>query len=290
MMALLAALAGAAVVAGIILLVRAFQPAPPKPVAKKPTGPTLAQRWKAVSRRTKNLIVVGLVAGVITSAISGIILLVVVVPAAVVGLPLLLGKQDTRERDLLSALESWTRSLASTAETGEFTLREVIDVTRASTPAIIRVPVDRLAARMNGSWSSSAALRAFADELDSPWVDEVTIYLIQAAEFSSGGLAKALEGVADNLAVQTTMRIEIYNERDKPRRTMRTMTLIIGAVLVGIVLFSHTQQISMYRTPLGQVILAIILAGFVALLVWAKSLTRTRPEPRIILTESEGRR
>ncbi|MBO9041470.1 MULTISPECIES: type II secretion system F family protein [Curtobacterium] len=289
-MALLAALAGAAVVAGIILLVRAFQPAPPKPVAKKPTGPTLAQRWKAVSRRTKNLIVVGLVAGVITSAISGIILLVVVVPAAVVGLPLLLGKQDTRERDLLSALESWTRSLASTAETGEFTLREVIDVTRASTPAIIRVPVDRLAARMNGSWSSSAALRAFADELDSPWVDEVTIYLIQAAEFSSGGLAKALEGVADNLAVQTTMRIEIYNERDKPRRTMRTMTLIIGAVLVGIVLFSHTQQISMYRTPLGQVILAIILAGFVALLVWAKSLTRTRPEPRIILTESEGRR
>ncbi|MBT1667211.1 type II secretion system F family protein [Curtobacterium flaccumfaciens] len=289
-MALLAALAGAAVVAGIILLVRAFQPAPPKPVAKKPTGPTLAQRWKAVSRRTKNLIVVGLVAGVITSAISGIILLVVVVPAAVVGLPLLLGKQDTRERDLLSALESWTRSLASTAETGEFTLREVIDVTRASTPAIIRVPVDRLAARMNGSWSSSAALRAFADELDSPWVDEVTIYLIQAAEFSSGGLAKALEGVADNLAVQTTMRIEIYNERDKPRRTMRTMTLIIGAVLVGIVLFSHTQQISMYRTPLGQVILAIILAGFVALLVRAKSLTRTRPEPRIILTESEGRR
>lgn len=180
--------------------------------------------------------------------------------------------------------------MASTAETGEFTLREVIDVTRASTPAIIRVPVDRLAARMNGSWSSSAALRAFADELDSPWVDEVTIYLIQAAEFSSGGLAKALEGVADNLAVQTTMRIEIYNERDKPRRTMRTMTLIIGAVLVGIVLFSHTQQISMYRTPLGQVILAIILAGFVALLVWAKSLTRTRPEPRIILTESEGRR
>lgn len=289
-MALLAALAGAAFVAGIILLIRAFQPAPPKPVAKKSTGPTLGQRWKVVSRRTKNLIVVGLVAGVITSTVSGIILLVIVVPAAVVGLPLLLGKQDTRERDLLSALESWTRSLASTAETGEFTLREVIDVTRASTPAIIRIPVDRLAARMNGSWSSSAALRAFADELDSPWVDEVTIYLIQAAEFSSGGLAKALEGVADNLAVQTTMRIEIYNERDKPRRTMRTMTLIISLVLVGIVLFSGTPQVGMYRTPLGQVILAIILGGFVALLVWAKSLTRTRPEPRIILTESEVRR
>lgn len=289
-MALLAALAGALVIAGVLLFVRAFRPAPPKPVTKKRSGPTLAQRWKSVSTRTKNLVVLGVIAGVFAAAISGIILLVVVVPAAVIGLPLLLGKLDTRERDLLSALEAWTRSLASTAETGEFTLREVVDVTRASTPEIIRIPVDRLATRMNGSWSSSAALRAFADELDSPWADEVTIYLIQAAEFSSGGLAKALEGVADNLAVQTTMRIEIYNERDKPRRTMRTMTLIIGAVLVGIVLFSHTQQVAMYRTPLGQVILAIILAGFVALLVWAKSLTRTRPEPRIILTDPEVRR
>lgn len=289
-MALLAALAGAILVAGVLLLVRAFRPAPPKPASKKQASPTLLQRWRAVSRRTKNLIVLGVIAGVAASAISGIILLLVVVPAAVVGLPLLLGKQDTRERDLLSALEGWTRTLASTAATGEFTLREVVDVTRASTPPIIRVPVDRLAARMNGSWSSSAALRAFADELDNPWADEVTIYLIQAAEFSSGGLASALSGVADNLAVQTAMRFEIYNERDKPRRTMRTMTLIVGLVLVGIVLFSQTPQIGMYRTPLGQVILAIILAGFVGLLVWAKSLTRARPEPRIIITDPEVRR
>lgn len=289
-MALLAALAGAIVVAGVLLLIRAFRPAPPKPASKKQAASTLLQRWRAVSRRTKNLIVVGIIAGVVASAISGIILLLVVVPAAVIGLPLLLGKQDTRERDLLSALEGWTRTLASTAATGEFTLREVVDVTRASTPPIIRVPVDRLAARMNGSWSSSAALRAFADELDNPWADEVTIYLIQAAEFSSGGLASALGGVADNLAVQTAMRFEIYNERDKPRRTMRTMTLIVGLVLVGIVLFSQTPQIGMYRTPLGQVILAIILAGFVGLLVWAKSLTRTRPEPRIIITDPEVRR
>ena len=122
-MALLAALAGAVLVAGVILLVRAFRPAPPKPVSKKQSTPTPLQRWRAVSRRTKNLILLGIVAGVFASAISGIILLVVVVPAAVVGLPLLLGKQDTRERDLLSALEAWTRSLASTAETGEFTCR-----------------------------------------------------------------------------------------------------------------------------------------------------------------------
>ena len=114
-MALLAALAGAIFVTGIILLIRAFRPAPPKPVSKKTSGPTLAQRWKAVSRRTKNTIILGLIAGVAAAAISGIILLLVVVPAAVIGLPLLLGKQDTRERDLLSALEAWTRSLASTA-------------------------------------------------------------------------------------------------------------------------------------------------------------------------------
>ncbi len=214
----------------------------------------------------------------------------VVVPAAVIGLPLLLGKQDTRERDLLSALEGWTRSLASTAATGEFTLREVVDVTRASTPPIIRIPVDRLATRMNGSWSSSAALRAFADELDNPWADEVTIYLIQAAEFSSGGLAKRARGRcrqprgADRHAIRDLQRARQAPPHDAHHDPHRRL------VLVGIVFFSHTPQIAMYRTPLGQVILAIILAGFVALLVWAKSLTRTRPEPRIIITDPEVRR
>jgi tight adherence protein B len=280
MMALVAALLGALTLGGVVLLIVSFRPAPPP--RNRPRRGAKVSPWNRFSRRTKITLALGIIAGFAGAAISGIIVLAVVVPIAFVGLPLLLGKQDTRERDLLSALETWSRSLASTADTGSFTLREVIAVTRASAPPILRVAVDRLHNRMNGSWSNAAALRAFADEMDNAWADEVVIYLIQAAEFNAGGLTRALESLADNLADQVKQRIEIYSERDKPRRALVSLTGIVGFVVVGIVLFGRTPQLAAYSTPLGQMVLMLILSFFVALLAWAKSQTRSKPESRII--------
>lgn len=113
-MAIYASLTGAMVMAGIVMMVFAFRPAPKKR-QRRNIRPTLPQRWAAITRRTKSTILFGLILGVATAALSGIVILVVVVPAAVIGLPILLGKPDTRERDLLSALESWSRSLSSVA-------------------------------------------------------------------------------------------------------------------------------------------------------------------------------
>ena len=284
-MALLAALVGAGIVGGIILLIVAFQSAPPKRQRdRRPTKTTAL--WARTSPRTRLLLLIGVVVGLISATLSGIIVLAVVIPVAFVGLPLLLGKQDTRERDLLSALETWARSLASTADTGSFTLREVIAVSRASAPPILRIAIDRMHNRMLGSWSNAAALRAFADEMDNAWADEVVIYLIQAAEFNAGGLTKALESLADNLATQVKQRIAIYNERDKPRRTLMTLTGIVAMVLLGIVAFSRTPQLAAYSTPVGEIILSGVLGSFVLLLVWAKAQTRGKPESRIIINQA----
>lgn len=285
-MAIYAALTGAITMAGIVMLVFAFRPAPerPRPGRRR----SLLQRWRIVTRRTKTTIFVGVILGVIAAALSGIVILIVVVPAAVIGLPLLLGKPDTRERDLLSALESWSRSLSSAAETGSFTLREVITITRSSASPILRVGVDRLSQRISGSWSNSDALRQFAAEMNSAQVDEVVLYLIQAAEYNAGGLTKALDGVAEMLAEENKLQLDTAIEREKPRRSLVTMTAIIAVVLVGIILFSHTAQIGLYRTPLGEVILAIILAVFVLLLIWAKTQARSKTDPRILFTASEA--
>jgi hypothetical protein len=143
--------------------------------------------------------------------------------------------------------------------------------------------------RMNASWSPAAALRAFAEEMDNAWADEVVIYLIQAAEYHAGGLSTALAGLADTLATQVKARMVIYTERDKPRRTLVTMTGIIGFVLAGIVVFSRTPQIAAYSTPAGETILTIILAVFLLLLLWAKRQTHTSAEPRIIITNTIDR-
>lgn len=284
-MTLAAVLTGAATVAGVLLLILGFRPEPPKRPGTRHRA-TLAERWARISRRIKILVCVGVAAGVIGAAVSGIIVLIVVLPVAIVGLPLLLGRADTRERDLLSALETWARSLAATADTGAFTLKEVIGISRGSAPPVLRIPIDRMYNRMNSSWTNPAALRAFADDLDNAWADEVVIYLIQAAQFNAGGLSHALASLADTLASQVKARMVIYNERDKPRRTLVTMTGIIAFVLAGIVLFSHTPQIAAYRTPVGEVILTIILGVFLLLLVWAKQQAQTRPEPRIVITNN----
>ncbi|MFM9920905.1 type II secretion system F family protein [Lacisediminihabitans sp. H27-G8] len=281
-MLIYAALAGGLLVGGIVMMVVAFRPAPNRP-DRHSSQFTLTQRWAAVTRQTKTTVLVGVLLGVLAAAVSGIIILVVVVPAAVIGLPVLLGKPDTRERDLLSALETWSRSLSSAAETGAFTLREVISITRGSAPPILRVAADRLNQRMSGSWHTSEALRQFAAEMNSAHVDEVIIYLIQAAEYNAGGLTKALDAVAEMLAEENKLQLDTAIEREKPRRSLITMTGIITVVLVGIILFSHTNQIALYRTPLGEVILAIILGVFVVLLVWARAQSRVKPEARIIL-------
>lgn len=283
-MILPAAIAGAILLAGLVMLIAFFRPAPQKAPKRAKNQTTLAQRWRRVSRPTRLRLLIGSAAGLVAALFTAIPLLLVVVPAAIVGLPLLLGKQDTREQQLIMALEAWARSLASTAETGKYTLREVIGITRGATPPQLRSAVDRLHARMSTSWSAAEAFKAFADELDSAYVDEVTIYLIQAAQFNSGGLARALSGVADTLAVQAKQRMEIFNEREKPRRTMQVMTGIVGVVLAGLVVFSQTPTIAFYRTAMGQIALLVIIGIFVVILIWAKSQNRFRPEPRIVLS------
>ncbi|MBF4570805.1 type II secretion system F family protein [Plantibacter sp. VKM Ac-2880] len=284
MNALLFGVIGAVTAAGLVLLAVALSPnyRDPEFTRTRSLSSRIRKAFVQMSRRTRMLVIIGVAAGIISAAVSGIIVTAFIVPAAIIGLPTLLGKQDTRERDLLSALEAWSRALSSATATSSLTLREVFGVTRESTPAELRVGVDRMYRRMSSSWTNADALRAFADEMDDVWVDEVVIYLIQAAQYSPGGLADALEGIADNLANQVKLRMNIYLEREKPRRVLVQMTIITVVVLAGTVLLARTPQLEIYSTPFGQMILLIIAASCAALLLWAKGSTRVTPEPRLV--------
>lgn len=286
-MNLLAALGGALLAGGIVMVVMFFRPAPPKS-ARAQQSPSLSVRWKRISPAARRRIIFSLIVGFLAAVVVSMPLLVVIVPAAWIGLPLLLGKSSTHERDLLMALEGWSRALASTAGTGNFTLADVVSITRGSVPPLLHGPVDRLYARTQSTWSMTDALRAFADELNSVHADEIAIYLIQAAEFNAGGLARALNSVADSIADQVKLRIDLQVERDKPRRVMRTMTIIIGVVVAMIVLMANSEQMALYKTPFGTVLLACILGSFVLLLLWARSIAREAPEPRILTPVTTG--
>ncbi|MDQ6657966.1 MAG: hypothetical protein M3Z00_07050, partial [Actinomycetota bacterium] len=73
--------------------------------------------------------------------------------------------------------------------------------------------------------------------------------------------------------------------RAKPRATARWVTLITIAVLA--VLAVTGDYIQPYTSGIGQLVLAVLLALYVATLVWMRRMTVGKPPPRF-LTDPGG--
>lgn len=282
--ALLAGLAGAAASLGVWLTVAGLghHLMPPdtsprrRPRRRSSAGAFRARhavsiRWRAAA---------GLVAGAALWAVSGWVVAVLVLPAATVGLPLLLARPDT---DLsvrrLEALEEWTRHLSGVLDVG-VGLEQAIMVNLRSTPAAIRPQVQTLVSRLTARWSTEAALRAFADDLDDATGDLVAASLVLGARRRGAGLTRVLQGLAETVADEVKMRRAVEADRAKPRTTARAVTFITLAVLGLLAL--NTTYIAPYGTPVGQVALVLLLGAYAGALVWMQVMTRERPTPRFL--------
>ncbi|MFZ1484910.1 type II secretion system F family protein, partial [Nostocoides sp.] len=177
MTALIPALAGALVVAGIIGVAVGLHPTPAK--APAPTKPLPGvTRVSSVSRRTRILLLAGTGAGLLVAVATGWFVAVLVVPAAAAGLPVLLSAPPSSAKiDRLEAMEEWTRSLSGVLTAG-VGLEQALIATLRSTPEQIRPEVTKLASRLRARWSTEDALRAFADDLDDATGDVVAANLI----------------------------------------------------------------------------------------------------------------
>lgn len=276
MIVLIPAFAGALVVAGMIGLFIGLRPTehvdrPPRP-----------HRPPRLSKQTLRLLVAGVVAGVLAFAITGWVLALVATPLAFVGLPVLLSSSSAQQRiTRLEAMEEWTRTLAGVLTVG-VGLEQALVTSLRSTPAAINPEVTRLVSRLRARWKTEDALRAFADELDDATGDLVAANLILGAQRRGAGLASVLEGLAESVAADVRARRQIEADRAKPRATARWVTLISVGVLV--VLAISGTYVEPYRSPLGQVILVLLLAAYVATLVWMKRMAIGRPMPRFLAT------
>ncbi len=276
MIVLIPALAGALVVAGVIGLFIGLRPSehvdrPPRP-----------HRAPRLSKQTLRLLLAGVVAGVLAFAITGWVVTLVATPVAFVGLPVLLSSSSAHQRIVrLEAMEEWTRTLAGVLTVG-VGLEQALVTSLRSTPAAINPEVTRLVSRLRARWKTEDALRAFADELDDATGDLVAANLILGAQRRGAGLASVLEGLAESVAADVRARRQIEADRAKPRATARWVTLISVGVLV--VLAISGTYVEPYRSPVGQVILVLLLAAYVATLVWMKRMAIGRPMPRFLAT------
>ena len=275
MIALVPAVAGALIVAGIIGLVVGLKPAPVRPSRSRRV------LRKPVSAATKRLLLVGVAGGCIAWLVTGWALALVAVPLACVGVPMLLSNSGAAARiDRLEAMEEWTRSLSGVLTVG-IGLEQALVATERSTPSAIRPEVQRLVARLRSRWNTEEAIRAFADELDDATGDLVAANLILAARRRGAGLAQVLESLAESVSADVRARRQIEADRAKPRATARWVTIISVGVLV-ILAISGT-YVEPYRSPLGQVILVTLLAAYVATLVWMKRMAIGKPLARFLV-------
>lgn len=262
---------------GIVTAVMGFMPAA-IPVSRP--RHTNGNRPK-ITRATWIKIGVGSVIGLVAALLTGWVVLVAMVPAAIVGVPYLLGSgSDVAGIKQLDALEEWTRSLSGVLGAG-VSLEQAIVVSQASAPAAIEQQINNLAARLRSRMSSEEALRRFADELEDTTADKIVATLILGARRRNVGLTRILEDLAESVAEDVSARRMVQAERARQTTTVRYVTLITVVFFGGFLLLGGA-YVAPYGTALGQPILAVLLAAYVGVLVWLRKMNRAEPLPRLL--------
>ena len=277
-MTALAALCGALLLGGIVAVLRAFNSRPRSPA---PSSTGLWTRLVDGRGATQwGRLLASVVAGIVAAAITGWPLLVLLVPAVAFALPVLLAAPPDRDLDLLQAIDRWVRTLGSLLPTGR-SIADAIRVSVKQAPALIAPNLRLLAARLDDRWTIEQALRALADELDSPDTDAVLAALALAAQRGGTGAGITLAALADNLQDRLRALREISTERAKPRFVVRQVTLITTVVLGAALLFGG-DFFAPFGTPVGQALLAVLVVTYLGSLLFLRRMTLPRPRQRIL--------
>ena len=236
-------------------------------------GPLARHRWVFLGS-----IVVGIVAAITT----GWYILILILPAAVVGLPSLVRKDSSsREAERLSDLEAWIRSLAGILVGGAAGLEQALRASLASAPRTVRPALSRLVARLDAQQPIKPALRLWADEMNDATADLIAAALILESDRREGAISRALEELADTVGQRASSMLEIESERESPRSNARWITLITLGFL-GLMAFTNPVYMEAYEGPFGQLLALVFIAAYVGCLLWMRKIAMGRPQPRFL--------
>lgn len=278
-MTLIATLAGLAVTTGLLLFATSLRPVPVVPVTAGPTRSTLVTRLHATSRATRARVLIAAAAGLLVTITTGWLVMLLIVPAAVAGLPALLSAPSAKAKlERLDAIQDWSRSLSGSLATGAG-LEEAIKRSTRSAPDPIRPEVERLTRRLNSYVPTGQALRQFADDLNDPTGDLLAANLIQANLLQGVPLAEILDDISASIADEVLSRRRVEADRNRPRATVRIITVVFALVLT---LMFSTSYADPFRTGPGSLLLIAELTLFVTALIWLRRMSAVKDLPRFL--------
>ncbi|AKE01278.1 hypothetical protein XU06_30505 (plasmid) [Rhodococcus erythropolis] len=254
---------------------------------RDPTAPQRHRRSPIkISRRNKILLVAGVLVGGLTWMVSGWFIAMPLGPVIFVGLPFLLGKPAAEgEIARLNAMEEWVRNLSGVLAVGTG-IEQAIIATHKAMPEALTTEISRLIQRLRTNTPIIDALRGFADDLDDATGDLIVGSLIQSAAIRGSGLTAVLDRLSRSVAEDVRNRRAVEAARKGSRTTARWVTIITIGFTVGLFLF--TDYMTFYKTPAGQLIFLVQIAGFMACLLWMKKLIQPPKLSRFLGTTRQN--
>lgn len=278
---LLATWAGGLLVGGLMMIIHGLRRRPVRSNRRMSERRSIGELWARVSRRPPGsrgrrrdlMLLAALITGFVVAALSGWLIMIVILPLAVWVLPVVLTPPQDRDVILLEALDRWVRNLSASLPTGR-SVPDAIRLSGRTAPDAIADPLAGLITRLNHRWDTRDALLRFADDLDSADADTVIAALMLASNRGAQGAATTLTELADAIQAKLKGRREVETERSKPYVVVRQVTVITTVTLTAAFLFART-FFEPYGTAVGQLILAILITLYLGSL----TLMRRRAQP-----------
>lgn len=178
------------------------------------------------------------------------------------------------------ALASWIENLRDVLIAGDQPVG-AINATVATCPAAIKPQVRRLAAGL-GRQDPALVFRRFADDIDDPLGDLVAAGLLIAVQ-RGARTAAVLSSLAEQARRQADRRRLVEAERAPIAREVTLLTVIMGSLVVGLLVFGRAEYLAPYDTAGGQLFLGLVLSIYAVLLLRVQRLARL-PRPSRFLT------
>ncbi|EON25018.1 integral membrane protein [Nocardioides sp. CF8] len=191
------------------------------------------------------------------------------------------GKTATGQVERVEALATWTESLRDSIA-GSVGLEDAIRHSLTAAPPVLQPALQRLEGRLRVQIPLTQALAAFAEEFEDSSADLVVAALILNSKLRGPGLVATLTALASAAREEVDMRRRIEEGRKSLRRTA---LIIVGATAIfagGMAVFSR-DYVAPYSTPLGQLMLAVVLSVFAGGLMWIRSAANLRPPERFLV-------
>lgn len=273
---LLSVLLGAVVGGGTVLLVHALTAREESRVA----GPrsSLGRRLRSFGTRLPVAVGVGLLILLLTRW---------VVAAVATGLLVLFwdalfGGAGAERRGIarIEALAAWTESLRDTVA-GAVGLEQAIPATAYAASPVIANELSTMSDRLRVRVPLPVALQRFAEEMDDASADLIIAALILNSRLRGPGLREVLTSLSESARAELDMRQRVSAGRRSTRRSVQIVTGVTLTFVFGLRIF-NPGYVEPYGSPVGQVVLLLVIGIFGAGIMWLRRLSRFETPERFL--------